>query len=98
MTMESAIAHPETHLQPPPFNSRVQRTVGQDKFYIRASPNTGKTKVSSSFMYITASVGEEAHIFIKSNHRRIHSNGRSLSVRYGGHCAGFNEFGQLQIS
>ena len=30
--------------------------------------------MSSSFMYATASVGADAHLFVKSNNRRIHSS------------------------
>ena len=30
--------------------------------------------MSSSFMYATASIGPDAHLFVKSNNRRIHSS------------------------
>ena len=44
--------------------------------------------LQSSFLYLTASIGEEAHVFIKSNDRRIHYNGTAFVVRNAGHSAG----------
>ncbi|XP_040565763.1 uncharacterized protein fest [Lepeophtheirus salmonis] len=75
----------------------VERQHGAEKFVLKTSPNNGKARLESSFLYVTASLGEEAHIFIKSEDRRLHYNGNSFQIRNGGHAAGFNESGSLRI-
>ncbi len=56
-----------------------------------------QTYFQSSFVYITASVGPEAHIFVKSGERRLHHNGDIFVVRNAGHSAGFDERGDVKI-
>ena len=48
---------------------------------------------------VTASRGEEAHFFLKSEERRIHYTGvtKVMMVRSYGHSAGFDEAGSLRI-
>ena len=48
---------------------------------------------------ITASIGEEAHVFLRASERRLHYNGQStvFTVRNAGHSAGFDEEGELKI-
>jgi len=75
----------------------VDRQHGNEKFSLRTSPSNGKVRLGSSFLYLTASMGEEAHVFIKSNERRIHYNGSAFVVRNAGHSAGFDESGLLRI-
>lgn len=75
----------------------VERKYGEEVFILKASPNNGKARLQSSFMYLTASMGEESHLFVKSNDRRIHYNGKAFVVRNAGHSAGFDEEGRLRI-
>lgn len=75
----------------------VERRYGEEVFTLKTSPSNGKARLQSSFMYLTASMGEESHIFVKSNDRRIHYNGKAFVVRNAGHSAGFDEDGQLRI-
>jgi len=75
----------------------VERKYGEELFVLKASPNNGKARLQSSFMYLTASMGEESHLFVKSNDRRIHYNGKAFVVRNAGHSAGFDEEGKLRI-
>lgn len=75
----------------------VERKHGEEVFILKASPNNGKARLQSSFMYLTASMGEESHLFVKSNDRRIHYNGKAFVVRNAGHSAGFDEEGKLRI-
>lgn len=75
----------------------VERKHGTEHFLLRSSPNNGKSKAQSSFLYMTASSGQEAHLFVKSKERRIHYNGEVFVVRNAGHSAGFDAAGQLKI-
>jgi len=75
----------------------VERRHGNELFSLRTSPSNGKVRLASSFVYLTASMGEEAHVFVKSNERRIHYNGAAFVVRNAGHSAGFDETGLLRI-
>jgi len=75
----------------------VERKYGNEVFQLRTSPSNGKVRLQSSFLYLTASMGDEAHVFIKSNERRIHYNGTAFVVRNAGHSAGFDETGLLRI-
>ena len=54
------------------FFDSVERRLGQELFTMKTSPSNGKARLQSSFLYVTASLGEESHLFIKSNDRRIH--------------------------
>jgi len=75
----------------------VERKHGNEVFNLRTSPSNGKVRLQSSFIYLTASMGDEAHIFVKSNDRRIHYNGAAFVARNAGHSAGFDETGLLRI-
>jgi len=75
----------------------IDRKLGNELFSLRTSPSNGKVRLSSSFIYLTASMGDEAHVFVKSNERRIHYNGAAFVVRNAGHSAGFDETGLLRI-
>ena len=79
------------------FTSSVERKIGDEVFVLKSSPNNGKVRLQSSFFYVTASEGEDAHLFIKSNDRRIHHDGGVFAVRNAGHSAGFDEQGKLKI-
>ena len=74
-----------------------RREVGR-KFYLRASPTTGKVRVDTGFLTATASTGEEGHVFLRSSERRVHYRGDSgVVVRQGGHSAGFDGEGTFRI-
>ncbi len=75
----------------------VERKHGCELFTLKTSPSNGKARMQSSFLYLTASMGEESHIFVKSNDRRLHYNGHAFVVRNAGHSAGFDESGMLRI-
>ncbi len=75
----------------------VERKHGCEMFTLKTSPSNGKARLQSSFLYLTASMGEESHIFVKSNDRRLHYNGHAFVVRNAGHSAGFDESGLLRI-
>jgi len=66
---------------------------------IKASPSNGKIRLNSDFVQVTASLGEESHLFLRSKDRRLHYNGGSgvFTVRNAGHSAGFDEGGELRI-
>ena len=74
----------------------VERRLGTEQFILKTSPANGKAKLQSSFMYLTASLGNEAHLFVKSHERRLHYS-NAFVVRNGGHSAGFDETGMLRI-
>ena len=48
---------------------------------------------------VTASLGDESHMFLRSKDRRLHYNGNTgvFIVRNAGHSAGFDEDGELRI-
>jgi len=77
----------------------VQRMVEGEAFMLRVSPNNGKVRFDSKAMQVTASLGEEAHLFLRAKDRRLHYSGQStvFTVRNGGHSAGFDEEGALRI-
>jgi len=66
---------------------------------IKASPSNGKIRLNSDFVQVTASLGEESHLFLRSKDRRLHYNGGNgvFTVRNAGHSAGFDEGGELRI-
>jgi len=77
----------------------VQRMVEGEALMLRVSPNNGKVRFDSKAMQVTASLGEEAHLFLRARDRRLHYSGQStvFTVRNGGHSAGFDEEGALRI-
>jgi hypothetical protein len=75
----------------------VERRHGSENFVLKTSPSNGKVRLQSSFLYLTASLGMESHIFVRSNDRRLHYNGNTFVVRNAGHAAGFDERGLLRI-
>lgn len=75
----------------------VERRYGRELFVLKTSPSNGKARLGNSFMYVTASMGQEAHLFVKSNDRRIHYNGSAFVVRNAGHSAGFDDDNKLRI-
>jgi len=78
----------------------VERETQQgDKFILKTSPSNGKVKVESWFLQMTASLGMESHLFLRSKDRRLHYSGETkvFTVRNAGHSAGFDEEGSLRI-
>ena len=75
----------------------VERDNEKLQFLMRTSPNNGKARFESNFMYATASVGNEPHIFVRSRDRRLHYNGEAFIVRNAGHSAGFDEANQFRL-
>ena len=77
----------------------VERQIGGDKLLIRTSPNNGKVKFYSKLVQVTASLGQESHLFLRAGDRRLHYSGQSnvFTVRNAGHSAGFDEAGVLRI-
>jgi len=77
----------------------VQKMVEGEALMLRVSPNNGKVRFDSKAMQVTASLGEEAHLFLRARDRRLHYSGQStvFTVRNGGHSAGFDEEGALRI-
>ena len=76
---------------------RIERLSKKDKVLMRSSPNSGKVRLQDNFFYSTASLGKEPHIFVKSHERRLHHNGDLFVVRNGGHSAGIDARGKLNI-
>ena len=77
----------------------VERELQGDKFVLKTSPSNGKLKFYSNFLQVTASLGDESHVFLRSMNRRLHYSGQSkvFTVRNAGHSAGFDEEGSLRI-
>lgn len=77
----------------------VQRMVDGEPLMVRVSPNNGKVRFDSRALQVTASLGEEAHLFLRARDRRLHYSGQStvFTVRNGGQSAGFDEEGGLRI-
>ena len=69
------------------------------KIVMKASPNNGKVRFDSRLVQVTASLGEESHLFLRAGDRRLHYSGQSsvFTVRNAGHSAGFDEAGVLRI-
>jgi len=69
------------------------------KLVMKASPNNGKVRFDSRLVQVTASLGEESHLFLRAGDRRLHYSGQSsvFTVRNAGHSAGFDEAGVLRI-
>jgi len=70
-----------------------------ENILMRSSPANGKLRFKNDFVQITASCGEEAHVFLRVWERRLHYNGQNtvFTVRNAGHSAGFDEEGELKI-
>ena len=77
----------------------VERQAGGVKLLMRASPNNGKVRFDSRLVQLTASLGQESHLFLRAGDRRLHYSGQSavFTVRNAGHSAGFDEAGVLRI-
>eukprot|EP00092_Neocalanus_flemingeri_P025184 GFUD01027310.1.p1 GENE.GFUD01027310.1~~GFUD01027310.1.p1 ORF type:complete len:379 (+),score=85.31 GFUD01027310.1:31-1167(+) len=78
----------------------VEREVKNgDSFVLKTSPSNGKVKFDSRFVQMTASLGDESHMFLRSRDRRLHYSGQTkvFTVRNAGHSAGFDEKGELRI-
>ena len=78
----------------------IEKEVGQDnKIFMRSSPTNGKVRVDSHFVQITASLGADSHMFVRSLNRRLHYSGgtKVFTVRNAGHSAGIDEEGSLRI-
>ena len=69
-----------------------------EKVLFMSSPSNGKIKVDSK-LRLTASVGLECHLFLRSQDRRLHYSGETkvFTVRNAGNSAGFDEEGSLRI-
>jgi len=76
-----------------------RRLEGGGSISIKVSPSNGKIRLNSDFVQVTASLGGESHLFLRSKDRRLHYNGASgvFTVRNAGHSAGFDEDGELRI-
>ena len=55
----------------------VERQTGGVKLIIRTSPNNGKVRFDSGLVQLTASLGQESHLFLRSGDRRLHYSGQS---------------------
>eukprot|EP00092_Neocalanus_flemingeri_P018874 GFUD01020439.1.p1 GENE.GFUD01020439.1~~GFUD01020439.1.p1 ORF type:complete len:402 (-),score=104.32 GFUD01020439.1:270-1475(-) len=78
----------------------VERELQQgDTFVLKTSPSNGKVRFDSRFVQLTASLGDESHMFLRSGDRRLHYSGQTkvFTVRNAGHSAGFDEEGELRI-
>ena len=77
----------------------VERRAGGDTLLLRTSPNNGKVRFESRLVAVTASLGEDSHLFLRAGDRRLHYNGQStvFTARNAGHSAGFDEAGMLRI-
>ena len=78
----------------------IEKDVGQDnKIFLRSSPSNGRVRLDSDSVQMTASLGTEAHMFVRSQNRRLHYSGgtKVFTVRNAGHSAGFDEEGSLRI-
>ena len=57
----------------------VERKYGNELFTLKTSPSNGKARLQSSFIYVTASEGNESHLFVKSKDRRIHHSSKVIN-------------------
>ena len=61
----------------------IEKDVGQDnKIFLRSSPSNGKVRLDSDFVQMTASLGTDAHMFVRSQNRRLHYSGGDQGL----HC------------
>jgi len=77
----------------------VERRSDTEFITLKASPATGKVRLGNKFACVTASLGEQSHLFVKAQERRLHYNGQNniFTVRFAGHAAGFDETGLLRL-
>jgi len=77
----------------------VERRSEEEYIMLKASPATGKVRLGNKFAAVTASLGEQSHVFVKAQERRLHYNAQNniFTVRYAGHAAGFDETGLLRL-
>jgi len=78
---------------------RVERLNRGDTLMVRTSPTNGRIKVTSEFLFATASRGDEGHVYIRSGSRRIHYSAvdTAFTVRQEGKSGGFDGDGFLRI-
>jgi len=78
---------------------RVERLNRGDTLVVRISPSNGRLKVTSEFLFATASRGDEEHVYIRSGSRRIHYSevDTAFNIRQGGKAGGFDSDGFLRI-
>ena len=76
-----------------------KKTQHGNKIVLKSSPSNGKIKYEAETLQMTASMGTESHLFLRSMDRRLHYNGETMvfTVRNAGHSAGFDEKGSLRI-
>jgi len=76
-----------------------KKTQHGNKIVLKSSPSNGKIKYETRSLQMTASMGTESHLFLRSMDRRLHYNGETMvfTVRNAGHSAGFDEKGSLRI-
>jgi len=70
-----------------------------NRVLLKSSPSNGKIRFESSSLQMTASMGKDSHMFLRSRDRRLHYSGETMvfTVRNAGHSAGFDEEGSLRI-
>jgi len=78
---------------------RVERLNRGDTLVVKTSPANGRIKVTSEFLFATASRGDEEHVYIRSGSRRIHYSAvnTAFTIRQGGKAGGFDCDGFLRI-
>ena len=54
----------------------VDRPLGGDSLRLRVSPNNGKVRYERRGVVVTASTGEERHLFLRAGDRRLHYSGQ----------------------
>lgn len=57
----------------------------------------GKGRLTTSKFHCTASSGEQKHLFVKSEDKRMHYDGTKFVVRNAAQSAGFNKDDQLSV-
>ena len=60
----------------------VDRPLGGDSLRLRVSPNNGKVRYERRGVVVTASLGEERHLFLRAGDRRLHYSGQVSSSLY----------------
>jgi hypothetical protein len=54
----------------------VERAVAGGRLLLRTSPNNGKVRFEGREVQVTASLGEESHLFLRAGDRRLHYSGQ----------------------
>ncbi|XP_065205481.1 uncharacterized protein LOC135835156 isoform X2 [Planococcus citri] len=85
-------------------NILIQKTVdnlvsvNRGKNEIQIKTNVfGKGRLTTSSFHCTASSGEQKHLFVKSDDKRMHYDGSKFVVRNAAQSAGFNKDGQFTV-